>query len=160
MKNTDKISLQQAVIKGNDIKSNLKRLKKSNPKLLDKIFHKNHREEFSKMNCLDCANCCKTTSPIFKDSDIKRISKKMKIKEINFIEKYLFLDEDLDYVLKTSPCVFLGKNNECEIYDYRPLACRKYPHTDRKNIYQIVDLTIENTKICPVVARITLKLST
>ena len=31
--------------------------------------------EFKKTDCLDCGNCCKTTSPIFTDKDIERISK-------------------------------------------------------------------------------------
>ena len=34
-----------------------------------------HEEAFSKINCLDCANCCKNHSPTFKTPDIKRISK-------------------------------------------------------------------------------------
>ncbi|MEY4803795.1 MAG: hypothetical protein RL331_308, partial [Bacteroidota bacterium] len=48
--------------------------------------------------------------------------------------------------------------NTCAVYDDRPLACREYPHTDRKNMYQIMDLTAQNTLICPAVASIVEKI--
>lgn len=47
------------------------------------------------------------------------------------------------------PCPFLGSDNLCTIYPIRPKACRKFPHTDRKKIYQINHLTIQNTLYCP-----------
>ena len=78
----------------------------------------------------------------------------MRLKEKEFIETYLRFDEDSDYVLKQSPCSFLEKDNTCSIYDFRPLACREYPHTDRKNMHQILDLTLKNIEICPAVAKI------
>ena len=74
------------------------------------------------------------------------------------ITTYLRMDEEGDYVLQKSPCAFLGTDNYCSIYDIRPLACREYPHTDRKNIHQILDLTLKNTEVCPAVADIVVKL--
>ena len=71
-----------------------------------------------------------------------------------FIEKYLRVDEDNDYVLKSSPCTFLGEDNMCSIYESRPKACREYPHTDRKKMVQITDLTYKNTLVCPAVLEI------
>jgi Fe-S-cluster containining protein len=49
-------------------------------------------------------------------------------------------------------------DNTCAVYEDRPLACREYPHTDRKNMYQIMDLTTQNTLICPAVASIVEKI--
>ena len=40
-----------------------------------------HEEAFSKINCLDCARCCKNHSPRFKQPDIKRIAKSLRMKE-------------------------------------------------------------------------------
>jgi hypothetical protein len=71
-----------------------------------------------------------------------------------FIDAYLKVDEDKDYVLKQSPCVFFSADNTCDIYEDRPLACREYPHTNRKNMYQILDLTLKNSHICPAVSKI------
>jgi uncharacterized protein len=132
-----------------------RRLKLKSPKNLDELFHQAHDEVFEKLDCLTCANCCKTTSPIFYQRDIERAAKACKIKPGQFIEKYLRLDEDQDYVLKQSPCVFLDSENYCSIYEDRPNACREYPHTARKKMQQILDLTNKNTLVCPAVLKIT-----
>jgi Fe-S-cluster containining protein len=132
----------------------LQRLKKKKPKEIDDLFENLHDKAFSKIDCLECANCCKTTSHIFRDVDIKRISKHLRLNEMQFISTYLRMDEERDYVLKKSPCSFLGSDNKCDIYEFRPLACREYPHTDRKNMHQILELTRKNTEICPAVAQI------
>ena len=114
-----------------------------------------HNKEFEKTDCLTCANCCKTTSPIFSIGDIDRISKHLKMKVLDFTNQYLVRDEDDFYVLKTAPCSFLDEtDNTCFIYDVRPRACKEYPHTDRRKFSQISDLTLKNTEICPAVYNI------
>ena len=125
------------------------KLRKKTPKNLDAIMEKLHDEEFKKTDCLQCANCCKTTSPIFTKKDIERISKSFRIKTRQFIDTYLNVDDDQDYVLKSSPCTFLADDNTCNIYDIRPKACQEYPHTNRKSFEKISDLTIQNLSICP-----------
>jgi Fe-S-cluster containining protein len=135
-----------------------RRLKNKPPKNLDSVFHQSHDEVFENVDCLTCANCCKTTSPIFYQRDIERASKAVKLKPGDFIEKYLKVDEDKDYVLKQAPCPFLGHDNYCSIYDARPAACREYPHTNRKKMFQILDLTLKNTLVCPAVLQITERL--
>ncbi|MBT7850366.1 MAG: YkgJ family cysteine cluster protein [Flavobacteriaceae bacterium] len=125
------------------------KLRKKTPKNLDAIMEKLHDEEFKKSDCLQCANCCKTTSPIFTKKDIERISKSFRIKTRQFIDTYLNVDDDQDYVLKSSPCTFLADDNTCNIYDVRPKACQEYPHTNRKSFEKISDLTLKNVAICP-----------
>ena len=125
-------------------------LKRRTPKNLDLVVQELHDKEFENTDCLDCGNCCKTTSPIFTDKDIERISKHLKIKVANFINTYLERDEDDFMVLKTAPCSFLDESdNSCFIYDVRPKACAEYPHTNRKKFVKISDLTVANTAICP-----------
>jgi Fe-S-cluster containining protein len=125
------------------------KLKKKPPKNLDYIMQNLHDDEFRKTNCLECANCCKTTGPLFTTADIERISKHFRQKPQQFIEQYLRVDEDNDYVLQSVPCVFLDNENYCLIYDVRPKACREFPHTDRKKFQQISNLTLKNVAICP-----------
>ena len=125
------------------------KLKKKTPKNLDYIMQDIHQAVFKKTNCLECANCCKTTGPLFTSADIERISKFLRQKPQQFIDQYLRIDEDKDYVLKTVPCHFLDTDNTCFIYDVRPKACREFPHTDRKKFQQITDLTLQNVAICP-----------
>lgn len=129
----------------------LKALKNEKARRVDDVFHQLHEDVFSEINCLNCANCCKTTSPIFYQNDIERVAKALQVKPGQVIEKYLRIDEDNDYVLKSSPCPFLMDNNECSIYESRPKACREYPHTNRKKMVQIMDLTAKNTLVCPAV---------
>lgn len=110
-----------------------------------------HEEAFSKIDCLACANCCKNYSPRFKTPDIKRIAKRLKMKEGVFIETYLRLDEDGDYVVKSTPCPFLGKDNACSIYEDRPSDCARYPYTDEDVLLKRQQLTLTNSTICPAV---------
>ncbi len=126
-------------------------LKKKDPRKVDDAFHTVHEEVFEEIDCLTCANCCKTTSPIFYPTDIERVAKALRMKPGDFITTYLRIDEDKDYVLKSSPCPFLDEDNSCKVYNDRPKACREYPHTDRKKMVQIMDLTAKNTQVCPAV---------
>lgn len=125
------------------------KLKQKPPKHLDSLMQELHDEEFRRTDCLECANCCKTTGPLFTDKDIARISKHLKMKPQKIIEAYLRIDEENDYVLQSVPCTFLGPDNFCSIYDVRPKACREFPHTDRKKFQQISNLTLKNVAICP-----------
>jgi Fe-S-cluster containining protein len=109
-----------------------------------------HEEAFSKVDCLQCAACCKNYSPRFKTPDIKRISKHLKMKEGSFIETYLKLDEDGDYVVNSKPCPFLGADNYCSIYEQRPSDCQRFPYTDEDVILKRPQLTLKNSSFCPI----------
>lgn len=138
-----------ALKKQKEHKKFLDSLKKKPPKNLDYITQESHDIVFNEINCLDCANCCKTTGPLYTEKDIERIAKHLRMKPSDFETKYLRIDEDNDKVLQNLPCFFLNEDNTCSIYDVRPKACRECPHTDRKKVYQINNLTIKNTIICP-----------
>ncbi len=109
-----------------------------------------HEEAFSKIDCLQCANCCKNYSPRFKTPDIKRISKHLKMRESEFIEKYLMVDEDGDFVANTKPCPFLGADNYCSIYEYRPSDCHRFPYTNEDVLIKRQQLTLKNSTFCPI----------
>ena len=140
--------------KARENKEFLKSLKRKDPRKIDAAFHNAHEEVFAETDCLQCANCCKTTSPIFYPTDIDRVAKFLRIKPGDFIQTYLRIDEDNDYVLQVAPCPFLGDDNYCSVYEVRPKACREYPHTDRKKMVQITELTYKNTLVCPAVLEI------
>lgn len=148
--NLDQFKIQS----GNKEKENgkfLTSLKKKNSRKVDAVFHILHNEVFEEIDCLSCANCCKTTSPIFYQNDIERAAKALRMKPGDFVSKFLKVDEDNDFVLQSSPCPFLGSDNYCSIYEDRPKACREYPHTNRKKMVQITELTLKNTRVCPAV---------
>jgi Fe-S-cluster containining protein len=145
---------EQSKKKSAENKKFLQGLKKKDPRKVDDQFHALHEEVFQEIDCLTCANCCKTTSPIFYQTDIERMAKSIRMKPGDFIEKYLRIDEDKDYVLTSSPCPFLDADNYCKVYNDRPKACREYPHTNRKKMIQIMELTHKNTLVCPAVLEI------
>jgi Fe-S-cluster containining protein len=145
---------KEAKRKSAENKAFLQKLKNKDSRKIDNAFHHLHEEVFSEIDCLTCANCCKTTSPIFYQTDIERVAKALRLKPGDFIEKYLRIDEDRDYVLKSSPCPFLDSENYCSVYADRPKACREYPHTNRKKMVQIMELTYKNTLVCPAVLEI------
>lgn len=143
-----------------DNKKFLLGLKRKDARKVDEAFHDLHEAVFEDTDCLACANCCKTTSPIFYSNDIDRLARALRMKPGDFIDKYLRIDEDNDYVVKSSPCPFLGPDNYCAVYEDRPRACREYPHTDRKKMAQILELTYKNTLVCPAVLEIVHRLQT
>lgn len=130
------------------------RLKKVKPNKLDDQVHTAHDETFEEIDCLKCANCCKTTSPGMKERDVERLSKHLKVRPSELIERYMVLDGDGDYVFTSAPCPFLGDDNYCSVYEARPTACREYPHTNRKRFHQILPLSLKNTEICPAVVKV------
>ena len=140
---------EKAAQKKSENKKFFSKLKKRPPKNLDYIMQELHEEEFKRTDCLECANCCKTTGPLFTQNDIERIAKHFRMKPSGLIEAYLRVDEEGDYVLKEVPCTFLRADNFCSIYEVRPKACREFPHTDRKKFHQISHLTLKNVAICP-----------
>ncbi len=146
-----KVFKEKATRQAKENKAFLLKLKKQDAREVDDMFHNLHEAVFEKIDCLTCANCCKTTSPIFYQHDIERVAKALRLKPGEFIEKYLRVDEDKDYVLLSSPCPFLDHDNYCKVYPDRPKACREYPHTNRKKMVQIMELTQKNTLVCPAV---------
>ena len=73
------------------------------------------------------------------------------MKEGEFIETYLQLDAEGDYVVKTKPCPFLATNNYCTIYEVRPSDCHRFPYTDEDVIVKRPALTLKNSTFCPIV---------
>ncbi|MFV0418973.1 MAG: YkgJ family cysteine cluster protein [Dysgonomonas sp.] len=126
-------------------KKNKKRLEK-----MDTIVHQIHEDVSEQIDCLSCANCCRTLGPAIYDKDIERIAKALRMKSVEVVSSYLKKDEDGDYVFQSMPCPFLLPDNYCSIYEFRPKACREYPHTDRRRFEQIYKLTVKNSDTCPI----------
>ncbi|MFT3679948.1 MAG: YkgJ family cysteine cluster protein [Ferruginibacter sp.] len=126
-------------------------LQRANKNAVLKALPGLHEEAFSKIDCLECGNCCKSYSPRFKTTDIKRIAKYLKMKEGDLINTYLKLDDEGDYVMQSAPCAFLGADNYCSIYEARPSDCQRFPYTDEDVILKRQKLTLKNASFCPAV---------
>ena len=136
---------------GKTMRATLKRLKQRPPRNLDEQFEKLHNQAFKKIDCLDCGNCCKTTSPMLFEKDIERLSARFKMKPGDFVSQYLVLDTDDIYCLKTTPCPFLDADNSCSVYEDRPKACREFPHTNHRKMHIHLAVAHHNIEICPAV---------
>ncbi len=145
---------QNAAQKKKSYQKIILQLKKLKPFDVDELFHTQHEQVFNEIDCLQCANCCKTTPALVSNEDINRIAKHLQISPKDFMKKYVSKDDDGDTILNKTPCTFLGSDNKCAIYEVRPFACKDYPHTNRKKMQQILDLTVKNAEICPAVLRI------
>ena len=144
-----KLAKKKAPVFKDFYKKNKRRLEK-----MDGEIHLLHEKYSEEIDCLACANCCRNLGPAIYDKDIERMAKALRVKPSEVVETYLRRDEDKDYVFKSMPCPFLMPDNYCSIYEYRPKACREYPHTDRKKFFQIFNLSIRNTETCPVVYKV------
>jgi Fe-S-cluster containining protein len=72
------------------------------------------------------------------------------MKESVFIDTYLCVDEDGDFVLRSSPCPFLNNDNTCSIYEFKPSDCARFPYTDEDVLLKRKTLTIKNSEFCPI----------
>jgi uncharacterized protein len=117
----------------------------------DRQIHALHDLHTQQTNCLECGNCCRTLGPRLLPADVEQLAKTLRMKTAAFISQYIRTDEDGDFVFQSMPCPFLGADNYCAVYESRPKACREYPHTDRRNFYQIFSLSVKNAETCPIV---------
>lgn len=130
-------------------KSTVKTVRKKNPPDLDRLFDREHRDVFSRIDCLDCARCCKGLGPLLRKRDLGRIAKSLGVKESVLIRDFLKVDEEGDYIFKEMPCPFLGPDQYCLIYEDRPDACRRYPHTDQRKMKSRWSILLKDCETCP-----------
>lgn len=146
--------LDAAIRQRAENKKFLEHLKKQKKAGLDEQINQLHKKAFEVIDCLQCANCCKTTGPLLLNKDIDRLAKSFRQRPAEFTSNFLKTDEDGDYVFQSMPCPFLGSDNHCSVYSDRPNACREYPHTQQRDQLQKLKITYENSLICPAVAKV------
>lgn len=132
----------------------LTKMDQEKPRGFNQAANRLHDEVFKEMDCLTCANCCKSMTPVFTAADRKRISKHLGMTENAFFEKYLTKQRDGDVVINQSGCPFLKPNNYCGIYEVRPACCAEFPHTNKRNFHDQLEVTRENVYYCPAVFQI------
>lgn len=116
---------------------------------VDQKAQKLDQEVFEQMDCLDCANCCKSHPPLITSGDIKRIAKHLGMPPKTFKRKYVLEDFNGELSFNYLPCHFLQEDNKCSIYEVRPNACREFPHMGQKGFHKRAKLNAQNTLSCP-----------
>jgi Fe-S-cluster containining protein len=141
------------------LKSFLTKLEKKTPRGLDKLAASLETEVWKEVDCLSCANCCKTMSPTFSKTDIKRISKHFNQTPEAFTKQWLRKDRIGDYLNKVEPCQFLNlEDNKCSIYEIRPADCSGFPHLSKKSMKGYMHVHKQNIEYCPATYRLVEKM--
>lgn len=130
----------------------LSKLEKDPPRRLDKLTARAEGEVWKEVECLSCANCCKTMTPTFTPSDIRRISAHFNMTEDAFKKKWLKQERggNRDWLNTQQPCQFLNlKDNKCSIYEIRPVDCAGFPHLPKKKMVDYIHVHKQNIEYCP-----------
>jgi uncharacterized protein len=141
-------------------RSFLTKLEKKQPKGLQNLVVRLDKEVWKEVDCLSCANCCKTMTPTFNAKDIKRISAHLGQTEDEFKTKWLHRERggDRDWLNKTEPCQFLDmKTNMCGIYEVRPADCAGFPHLTKK-FSDFAHIHKQNVEYCPATYKLVEKM--
>lgn len=120
---------------------------------MDEIVHGLYEQVIEQIDCKKCANCCRVISPTMDEGDVERMAKGLGISPSEFEGQYLEKDDDKfsdGLIFKALPCFFL-KNNLCTCYDYRPEACRSFPHLHKDEFVFRLMGVVQNYEICPIV---------
>ena len=127
----------------------LNKLDKIVPEDMPELVAEVDKQVWEDIDCLECANCCKTMTPTYNKADIARISKHFGMTPKAFKEKWLYKDKSGDWMNTATPCQFLGKDNKCSIYEIRPEDCAGFPHHHKKEFDLYNDTYIGNVPRCP-----------
>jgi uncharacterized protein len=138
----------------------LSQLQKNPPRKLDQLIASAEKDVWHEIDCLRCANCCKTMTPTYTLSDIKRISAHLGMPVQEFKDKWLYQEKSTgDWLNKTTPCQFLNlENNMCSIYDVRPVDCAGFPHLPKKKMVDYMHVHKQNVEFCPATYRMVEKM--
>ncbi len=142
------------------LKSFLTKLEKNPPKGLNTLAATLEVDVWKEVDCLTCANCCKTMTPTYTKADIKRIAAHFKVTPQQFSDKWLIYEKkDKDWQNKKQPCQFLNlKDNKCSIYEIRPLDCSGFPHLHKNKMVDYMHIHKQNIEYCPATYKLVEKM--
>ena len=121
---------QKAKDRKNSMRRFLTKLGREAPRGLDKKIAVLEKEVWQEIDCLTCANCCKTMTPTFTNTDMKRISAHLNMTVDAFQKKW-------------------GRNI--------PDDCAGFPHLSKK-FKDYVHIHKQNVELCPATFRLVEKM--
>lgn len=127
----------------------LQKLDRIVPEDMPVLVAEEDQKVWSHIDCTACAHCCKTMTPTFTPSDLKRIAAHIGLTPEVMKEKWLKKDESGDWVNRDTPCQFLQADNRCGIYEVRPKDCAAFPHHNKKPFDAYNETFINNVVHCP-----------
>jgi len=117
--------------------------------LLDDTARSLSRDVATKIDCLECGNCCRMIQPYLTAKDILLLQAGLGANGAAI--RGLLIDAgDGLMVFQDKPCALLD-GNKCTVYEHRPDDCRGYPHLDKPDFLGGTIGFIENYGTCPIV---------
>ncbi|MBC7874764.1 MAG: YkgJ family cysteine cluster protein [Ferruginibacter sp.] len=137
-------------------------LEKNTPRGLDNLTSLAEKQVWPEVDCLSCANCCKTMTPTYTLNDINRIAAHLGMTTDTFKKNWLRKERNTgDWLNKTTPCQFLDlKDNKCRIYAVRPADCSGFPHLLKKRMVDYIHVHKQNIELCPATFKLVEKMMT
>jgi len=128
----------------------LKGLSRRKVRGIDPLAQRMNKEAFQKIDCLQCANCCRVMTPTWKKTEVKRVAEHVGMTYDEYFKKHLYIDKTGDIMNKKTPCQHLAADNKCSIYEIRPKDCSGFPHTQSREFKLFIPEThIQNLSYCP-----------
>jgi len=124
----------------------------------DRILRRTAERIQDRIDCTQCANCCRTSTTRVTGRDIEKLARHLHTPPERFLADYTMLEADegqMTRVIKFTEgtgCVFLD-GNLCSVYDARPGICQRYPHLVRGNgsIASRMWDFVDRASVCPIV---------
>jgi Fe-S-cluster containining protein len=118
-------------------------LKQYAPDDIDDLVKTSSQKYFALVDCVQCANCCRSLQTEFKKSDLHTIAKTLE-QSIKAFEKQFMSEGKVN-----PPCPMLD-GKLCSIDENRPDVCRSYPHLEQPEFTSRLISVIDNVAICPI----------
>ncbi len=118
-------------------------LKQNAPDDVDGIVKTLSQKYFALIDCMQCANCCRSLPVEFNNNELHFIAKTLG-QSIETFQK-----QSMSEGMVNPPCPMLN-GKLCSIYENRPDVCRSFPHLEQPEFTSRLIGVINNVAICPI----------
>ncbi len=130
---------------------------------LDALVDRIAAEVVPHIDCLACANCCRSIAVGLAPDDMLPLAQALSLPPAQVIAQYVDQRAGQDWhewgVFRCSPCAFLGgaSGTRCTLYDHRPQSCRDYP-AFTPDFRWLIDEYIAGVGKCPIIFNVITRL--
>jgi len=132
-------------------------LKGKDGKIIDRIVQRLHLEMIQEIDCTLCANCCSVLKARLHPEDIMVLARMENMTPNTYQDNYCEKSDFDEIFLKAIPCRYLAEKS-CSIFENRPIECKGYPNTQKKEFTTRLLGMISSYKVCPIVFNLMEKL--
>ena len=121
------------------------------PEEIDAIVYRLDAYVASKIDCRQCANCCRELPAAMDHEDVARLARAEGVTPEQFERRHLEKTDDPGrFLTRRRPCPFL-EGKLCRHYDVRPESCREFPFLHKPDFTTRSMMALWNLPYCPIV---------